>query len=342
MICPFCKHELPSDSKFCQYCGASLSSTSVHEELPHKVKSTKPKVWLIITVVTLIILLATGGIYFGTYTSAKNAAVSGDFTSAEKMLIVPSITKMHDPYLMDYIAAGRTWERGEYTTAKKQFSILAQAGYLEAFSFEKNSQYYEALGQLNKGSIIGLQTIKSLANVGYSLAVDGLSSAKEQAYSYAVAQYRAGNGQTVEKFFKELDGYKRSSDYSTLISQSNYQAVKKLIGFEDANDILLNHFALEFLTGSWLSRDGQNSFTLTKSDGNSYNSQYYLPFLTMDNSSFRISNGIYYLHDKDASMFDVLLDRVEKKNVFRFTIIDANTIRVYCYKDGSSYTLYRQ
>lgn len=342
MICPFCKHELPSDSKFCQYCGASLPSTSVHEELPHKVKSKKPKVWLIITVVVIIVLLTTGGFYFGTYTFAKNAAVSGDFTSAEKMLIVPAVTKMHDPYLIDYIAAGRTWERGEYTTAKKQFAILAQAGYLEASAFEKNSQYYEALGQLNKGSILGLQTIKSLASAGYSLAVDGLASAKEQAYSYAVSQYKAGNGQAVARFFNELDGYKRSSDYSTLISQSNYQAVKKLIGFEDANDILLNRFAYDFLTGTWQSSDGLNSFTLTKSDGNGYNSHYYLPSLTMENSVFEISKGIYYLRDKNATLIDSLLDRVEKKNVFRFTIIDDNTIRVYCYKDGSTYKLFRQ
>ena len=342
MICPSCKHELPSDSKFCQYCGASLPSSSTYVGLPQQVKNKKPKVWVIITVIALIILVATGGIYFATYTSAKNAAINGDFSSAEKMMLVPAVTQKHDPYLLDYIAAGRSWERGEYTTAKKQFSILAQAGYLDASDYEKSSQYYEALGQLNKGSLIGLRTIKTLASSGYSLAVDGLSSAKEQAYSYAVAQYRAGNGQATEEFFKELKGYKRSSDYSTLISQSNYQAVKKLIGFEDANEILLNRFALEFLTGTWISRDGQNSFTLTQSDGNSYSSQYYLPFLTMDNSSFRISNGIYYLYDKDASMFDVLLDRVEKKNVFRFTIIDANTIRVYCYKDGSTYRLYRQ
>ena len=150
MICPSCKHELPSDSKFCQYCGASLPSSSTYVGLPQQVKNKKPKVWVIITVIALIILVATGGIYFATYTSAKNAAINGDFSSAEKMMLVPAVTQKHDPYLLDYIAAGRSWERGEYTTAKKQFSILAQAGYLDASDYEKSSQYYEALGQLNK------------------------------------------------------------------------------------------------------------------------------------------------------------------------------------------------
>ena len=342
MICPTCKRELPADSKFCQYCGASLSSLSSPKTSPPKKAKKKPKTGLIILVIALVLVLGLVGAYYGTYNSAKRAASEGDFTRAEKLLIVPPLTQVHDSDLLNYVIAGRTWENRDYSTAKKLFSDLTQAGYMDSATFEKSAQYYEALEQLNGGSVNGLKTIKSLARDGFPLAVEGLASAKKTIYSYAVSQYKAGNGQVVARIFNELDGYERSADYSTLISQSDYQAVKKLIGFENANDILLDRFAYEFLTGTWRSSDGLNSFTLTKAAEGGYNSQYFLPYLTMDNSVFEIDDGIYYLRDKGATLIDSIMDRVEKKNVFRFTIVDASTINVYCYKDGSTYRLYRQ
>ena len=342
MICPSCNRELPQDSKFCQYCGYSLSSTPSTLEITEVKTKKKPKLGVIITCIVLVLALVAAGTYWVTYSSAKNAAIEHDYNKAKQLILVPSLTEMHDPSLIAYINAGQQLTQGHYTEAKKSFKALDN--YLDSKELEKEASYYEALDQLKAGKVSGYKTIASLAKGNFKLAVDGLEAAKKQAYDYAVSLYRKGETSSATLFFRELSGYKRSSDYLTLINKSSYTAVKKLIGFEDADDILLDSFADQFLLGSWKSNDGRYYFSITedKNKVGSYHSNYNLPYTYLAHSYYDIADGIYYLYDQDTSILDMFLDNFERKNVFRFTIIDADTITVYCYKDGSTYKLFRQ
>lgn len=78
MTCPHCKNELPEDSKFCQYCGASFVGDDVTkseqiteektkgEETKKKepVKSKKPRVWIAVLIVVSVLLAALNGFQY--------------------------------------------------------------------------------------------------------------------------------------------------------------------------------------------------------------------------------------------------------------------------------------
>lgn len=341
MICPSCNHELPQDSKFCQYCGCSLAQSSFPEKKESKRKKIKP--WIVIAYIVLVIILALAGTYWGTYHSAKKAAIERDFNKAQHLILVPSLTQLHDPNLASYVNAGQQLAQSHYSEAKKTFKELGD--YLDSQELEKEASYYEALDRLKAGNAYGYKTIVSLAKSNFRLAVDGLEAAKDQAYNYAVSLYREGKPSSAREVFRELSGYKRSSDYLTLINKSSCAAVKKLIGFEDANDILLDFFANQFLFGTWKTSDGRHYFSITEDNVKTrgYLSNYNLPHTDLAHSYWDIADGIYYLYDQDYMLDNFLgKDYFERKNVFRFRIIDADTISVYCYKDGRTYKLFRQ
>ena len=78
MTCPHCKNELPEDSKFCQYCGASfVGDDGTKNEQPTEektkgeeskkkepVKSKKPRVWIAILAVVSVLLAALNGFQY--------------------------------------------------------------------------------------------------------------------------------------------------------------------------------------------------------------------------------------------------------------------------------------
>ena len=354
---------------------------SSHTVAAHKtVEKKKRPTGIIIICAVFVLALILAGAYWGTYSAAKRAAVNQEYLKASELLFVPTLTQKHDPELLEYIDAGKLYSQGKYNEAKSAFSTLADKGYLnskdlkldaeyleavdllergkyteaknllaslatidylDASDLKNEATYYEALEELKRGYLSGYRTIASLAKSGFSLAIDGLESAKKQAYDHAVGLYRKGDELSATSYFRELKGYKRSADYLTLINRSDYSAIKKLIGFENANDILIDQFAIKFLVGTWKTSDGRNYFSIS-SDDDGNRSTYNLPRIDLAHSYYAIEDGIYFLYDQDISYLERFMGDYERKNVFRFTIIDADTINVYCYKDGSTYKLFRQ
>jgi len=307
---------------------------------PKKEKRPKSKKEIILfSVLGAVVVLL--GIYFGTYFAARSKARAWDYASAQKLLLVPAVTRLHDPKLEPYIHAGLLFDQGEYAKAEKAFDSLAQDNYLNAVEEKKYSTYYAGLEKIDNMNIDGYRDIETLAQEGFPLAVEALPGVKEVVYQKGIELYRQGS--SISKYyFVELDSYRRSIDYLTLIDAkynyvtNNYLSVVKLIGFEDADKIILDVYNEKFLKGTWKTSDGRYSFSMSKNGDTSYT----LPYLEMSNSYYDIEDGIYYLYKKDVAI--MLTGEYERKNVFRFTIIDANTINVYCYKDGSTHKLYRQ
>ena len=284
--------------------------------------------------------------YFGTYLSAKNYARDGQYSKAGNMLIVPAITSLHDADLEKYISAGIAYEQGDYTSAMAEFEILEASNYLNAADMKNAAAYNDGLSKLRAGSLSGYNTIASLVEENYFPAVEGLDEAKKLVYQQGQKLYRAGEELKAYTYFLKIQPYLRSDDYITLIRHKDYHAVHKLIGFEDANSILIDTFPNEFLKGTWKTVDGLYYFSIKESSDGAYTSSYNLPHITRAHSQYEISSGLYCLYDKDVSVYERLMQQaqgmLERTIVFRFSIIDADTISIYCYKDGSTYTLYRQ
>ena len=169
---------------------------------------------------------------------------------------------------------------------------------------------------------------------------------KSKIYSSGQAAYQAGNMTEAKKNFDAISNYRRSDDYLILISCSensnldsssafvNYVRLLKLLGFENADEIMLKNMSTAelFLNGRW--EDGNKNphyFELQyESDGGWY-SQYNLPHKDAE-GDYYISNGIYSVGETELSA----------AKYFKFSIINRDTISVYCYKDGSTHKLYRQ
>ena len=355
MICPKCKNVLPEDSRFCQYCGATLTPVELRADQPEKQEKPKKKVkiWAIVLAAVLILALGFGGVYYGNYRSAINLAEAGDYSGAQAKLMFPAVTNWHDPQLADYLNAGIQYEQGQYYQAKKTFEILSETGYRNSAEMQEMTAYEEALYKLEKEDVAGIKTIMQMAEEGYEPAINNLTRLKADVYGQAIRAYRAGNLNRAKDLFNAITPLSRSKDYLTLIDRKNYKDVFNLIGFEDANEIIVDLFTVSFFEGKWKTRDGVYSFSMSSEGRNSYN----LPHEYNTNPYYTVEDGVYFTFGGSAEgqtptfnseeeefryRLDQLIGRYNRIDLFKFSIINKNTIEVYCYKDGNTYTLYRQ
>lgn len=85
----------------------------------------------------------------------------------------------------------------------------------------------------------------------------------------------------------------------------------------------------------WKTSDGTKYFSIDKDGYSSYN----LPGFDAPDTYFDIDyNGIYYIYDKD----DNALNPTTRRDMYRFEIVNLAQVNVYCYKNSSRYTLYRE
>ena len=218
-------------------------------------------------------------------------------------------------------------------------SVFAdQYQYIEAGVLMEEGKYVEALVAFNKVD-------------GVPIPATLIDSLKAKIYSAGQTAYKAEKLTEAKKYFNALTGYKRSADYLTLIlcsedsfsnwlgGEDNYKKLIKLLDFENADEIMLKYksTALEFLKGRW--EDGSKNdpyyFEMKKTSSgdfsDSWSSGYNLPYKDVD-GYFYFSNGIYSVGETESSAV----------KIYRFSIINEDTISVYCYKDGSTHKLYRQ
>lgn len=170
---------------------------------------------------------------------------------------------------------------------------------------------------------------------------------KAELYSAGQSAYRSKNLDEAEKLFKEIMDYKRSADYLLLIRSSSikvssisaekelYNDLFPLLEFENTADIIAgDHYLLEyFLNGLW--EDGSlldpYYIELRFEPEKAVNIWYNLPHNHAAGGWF-ISDAVFYSGSSSAGSIAN----------FKFTIIDKDTISVYCYADGSTHRLYRQ
>ncbi len=205
--------------------------------------------------------------------------------------------------------------------------------YVEAGVLMEEGKYVEALAAFNKVNNVAIP----------AMITDFL---KAKIYSAGQAAYKAGNMTEAGKNFRAIRTYKRSADYLLLVdcseghmsvwppSRTTYLRLVKLLGFENADEIILKSesIAILFLEGRW--EDGAINpyyFEMQKENDGGWQSQYNLPHKNAD--------GYYYISDAIYSVGETKSSAIKH---YKFSIIDEDTMYVYCYKDGSTYKMYRQ
>lgn len=129
---------------------------------PCAAKKVKPISLMVGVVGSLVVLFCAS--YIGCYIAARSHAQSGRFESADRLLFVPAITKLHDAPLVDYIDAGLLMDAREYDEAKKKIEGIPDyrnadelaheidyrhaAQYADANDFEKAAEIYTSLSSL--------------------------------------------------------------------------------------------------------------------------------------------------------------------------------------------------
>ena len=318
-ICVQCGRELLEEAEFCPYCGNKVERP---EELPKPEKAVDPAVEP----------TAQVQVYSVQPTEQKKPKAR-----LKAILLLPVVFVIIVGYFgINYFSATNALNNQEFTKAKQSFDNMFVGEQL----FADKYAYAEAGVLMENGAYVdAYKAFNAVKNISVPASIT--SNLKDKIYSAGQAAYRDGDLDEAEKNFSAIKKHKRSDDYlflidckessfSTYISRlANYDKLVALIGFEDADDIIIqnNNLLEEFLLGRWEDGDRYDPyyFELTEEDDGLWSS-YNLPRNDVD-GLFDLIGGVY---------------SVEGTKYWRFSIIDEDTISAYCYKDGSTIKLYRQ
>ena len=311
---------------------------------PREPWSAKKKAGVAALIVLVLLLGCVEG-YFACYLRAGSLADEGRFSKAQSLLFLPSVTKLHDEMIFQYVEAGLLLEQEDYNGAINQFSHMS--GYRNADTMVKECYYSRAEHYIRTGDYVNaLKYFKIDGLKGYRDTEAQIENLTEIVYQEGIEQYRAGKYSDARNSFKVLGSYRDSEKYMTLInSQTNsdaayfYKDLIKIIDFEDAKDVLVSNtdIAALFLRGSWETKKGGYYFDMDSESSVWTN----LPMKYLYNAYYNIEDGIYTLTTYKTDRYgNEKVDQVVK--TFKITVLSRNSIEIYSYYDYSTYTLYKQ
>lgn len=232
-------------------------------------------------------------------------------------------------------------DRGDWEDAMALLKPLADQDYADSFSLyceAKLGYAWQLIENTGDYSSVesGLVYMNQLTDAGYAQAQTALEDAYTKIYDHSVSLYQEARTGEAQAYFQLLGDHSRSADYLTLCQahglQASLEALWGLRGFADADALLLNEYYLSwFLEGSWSSGSYYCSVEFD-GDGSSYSYtlSYNLPW--QYSGSCDIEDGVMMIYHNGGST---------AYKEFKFTIRSWDEIVVYCYKDSSSHTLYR-
>lgn len=230
---------------------------------------------------------------------------------------------------------------GEYEAALETFEQLQEDGYDPAAAMISTTYYEWGCSYLDQENFYDAYRILSKASDNPD-AKELLTELREVVYLKAQLLYRENKLTEARKHFSIITPYSRCADYLLLIDakRHNYYSADlstkllDLIGFEDANDIILSSWAnaQTFLESNWKNGGTYLKFQQVSNQKASWRIEYNLP-ADKSGGYFAVVDGDYYLAKQSTS---------EPVAIFHITIVNYNCIEVYIYKSGNYYTLYRQ
>ncbi len=355
MLCPKCGLKIPDDSAFCVYCGAKIEAISGDSSdgspasagvMPNEPEHSTTSFSKESGIRGQKLCKGCGS---PVEEGSKRCKTCGKRYSKSALRIVACIVLA---VLVlgagfcgyNYYRFTTALDNGQFAEANRYLRLIpfgssvfkAQSEFLDACRLIENGEYVSAY--------VALISIR-----GYHVPASVMEHVQERIYAMGKSAYRNGAFSDANNYFSHIITFKRSNDYLTLIgycgdsfaawqkAKYHYSELYDLAkdGFENAGEVLLmrSSSANQFLKGRWEggSRNNAYFFEITDS-GESLQSNTNLPHKDVS-GSFSISDSIYYTISGNES------DSIKQ---FRFSIINEDAVSVYCYKDGSTYTLYRQ
>jgi len=307
--------------------------------------------WLIAVSAVLLVCVAGALGFLEVQRFRANSALSaGDYDQAKA--IYESIGFYSDSSTMAkecvYQKADSLLKEGNPTEAKKFFSEveglddsvpkkLIECDYQIAMQHIEAKEYVQAFDALKcpleneylESETHMLDVVKNLYGTGVTqYRNDAFEDAEMSFVKYEEGTKLVGIAAEVDygKYLKLIEAHLRGvKDISTLYS---------LLDFEDTKEILISDAYIgKFLMGRWNDSAGNKIEFVQKTDGGSNKVKFIcnLPFEKYTN--YEIRDGIQYHGTVDT-------DKWEKS--LRYEVSGKNTIMVYCYANGKTYTMYRQ
>ncbi len=353
-----------------------------HYELPASPAPKRGRRWWLLAPALLLCGIAAAGLwYWNSYQQVVELATAGDYAAAGQLPTLPQLTELHDSELDGYIAAGLALNAYRYTEAAEAFdalgdyrdaatlalearyrkagqlagdgefaaaidlySALALRDYRDSAEMILDTRHRHALSLFYQPNMLDscFSKLRELEKEGYRPAEDSLEELTSIAYTAGQFAYQAGEYRKAKDYFETVGSYQHARDYLLLCRihlypNSNYTAqdsnrLQRAFDLEDAADLLLwsNELAHYFLLGRWETADGRHYFQITETE-DGRRSNYTLPRVPGDTYTFE--QGTYLL-SKNNSDVDT--------PCFFIYARSPDCIDIYCYADGSTYTLYRQ
>ena len=298
----------------------------------------KSKASLIALAVLLLLLIGLVCLYLFSYRQAKEAALRGDFDKAGQFLLFPQATDLHDPHLAEYIAAGLSYQAGDFPAAKARWEAIGDDRYLntgallaEVREIENRELLAETLRLAADGDTAGLRMAAEAQNEG-RISPAEYDEIREAAYEKAVSLYHAGRKEDCALLFGSLGDYARSADYLTLLKADSdaepaaadtVNRLIRLVGFENAEDIVYRKYMPEYLRGKWKSGNGY-SFELAILPDGSFSISSDLPGFNGDADVSRFEQGRFFewIQDMDVNVLNFTIKSSDAVDVFSWQIYD--------------------
>lgn len=252
----------------------------------------------------------------------------------------------------------------DYSSAFSVFNQLACDGYEKGFEMCDEVRYCRGCAYVEEGDFVqALYNFKTIKN--YKDTSEIIDLLQGTLYEEAVSRYRNKEDRyrlndRTRYLFSHISDYRQSSDYLQLIDAddafntadyfiesdnmmdwlvkrnnqrvlSYVDALIDLFYFEDAAKLLVSYTSSAdiFLHGTWKTDDGMYYFSMQEDHRTAYN----LPSFDFG-EKYRIENGDYLCY-KEVNTGDA-------RQLFHFSLLSPDSMEVYCYYNGGTYTLYRQ
>lgn len=272
----------------------------------------------------------------GNYTAAYNAfeAAGEDFKDAKEKL-----------KQCRYGQAIGLYEQKEYQKAIEIFSDIGK-DYLDTNDYFEKCYYQEAIKNYTSGNYVLAYEQFSLISEQTDDIKNYIQQCIEKGYEKAINEY-SESGTIPESFrspmfdnYMDTDKYRIILDSQLLVLykssdeqfRASYEAMRELGDFGNASELIKNQkYIFWLLDGHSFSNQLGYSFTLEDD-----HAKYGLPENSIyhydDVEHFEFLENIYVVYRADGS----------NRYYFRFDFSDEKTLNLYCFRDGSTYTLYRQ
>ncbi len=234
----------------------------------------------------------------------------------------------------DYRRAQEYLNLGKYTEAVQIFEKLNQ--YKDSPEMVTEARYQRAISNMVPENV--LMAYDEFSRLGtYKSSKELLEDTKQMVYDEAVEKYRNQYFEAAESYFGYLDDFQDTEKYMVLIDARNYdiesyEELIPILNFEDTCEVIKDDmYFKDFLLGEWRNYSGDYiEYYINENDGGDVWCRYNIP--TTEGKYYRLDNGDHYKGDDDTGY----------KIQWTYTVIDGNTVKVYCYKNQKTYTLVRQ